>query len=96
MNKYKEIVAIWWKDSAYHGFEQREEKDVAENYGTLLILTVGILIKEDKGKLTVVQDWFPQQQPELIGMEFKDNQVRSPSTIPKVSVVKIRRYKISI
>ena len=72
----KQIAIIWWFDSAFHGFNQRDESEV-KSFGLLNCMSAGIVINEDKEKITICQDIFPKKQKS--GQDFSENQLRASS-----------------
>jgi hypothetical protein len=86
-NKQREIkrkdqfVLIYWKDAAMEGTEQMSRKTIVKECGLIKGISGGILVNEDKDKVTIAVDWFHEH-----------DSFRQISSIPKSGIYKIVRY----
>lgn len=88
----KQIAIIWWKDAATHGSEQKTFSEIKE-FGLIKGISCGVIVAEDKEKITLAQDCFPKDQQEK-AMCYSEDNFRSTSSYPKSQVKKIKRIKI--
>ena len=65
-----------------HGNDQIKGSWIKENYGLIDVVSVGIIVWENKKQITIAQDLFPQKQFNK-GMQYEENQYRSTSSYPK-------------
>jgi hypothetical protein len=78
-----EMIIIHWNDAAMYGNESQHKDDVLE-YGTLEVISCGVLVNETDKFYTIAMDW---------NTEY-DN-YRGVNVIPKTCITKIRKYKIT-
>ena len=83
----KEIAIIFWKDSAIHGSEQRTLSEI-KKLGLVNGISCGIIVDEDKEKITLAMDCFPKSQ-EKEGMVYEEDNFRVTSSYPKSGIKQI-------
>lgn len=84
----KQIAIVYWNDAVIHTSVQLDE-DEAKLYFPIRGISVGIIAHETKKFITLAVDWFPKKQGG--SMNFKQEQLRQISTIPKACIQRIRR-----
>lgn len=78
--KKQELAIIEWTDAAMHGTEQISRSDAAHELNLIAAVTAGLVVHEDKKKITLAMDWF-----------HVHDQFRQIASYPKSGISKITR-----
>lgn len=77
-----EIITIIWEDAAIFGSNTQHREDI-EKYNLMHGISAGILIKEDKKKVIIGMDYWPEHQT-----------FRTVQVYPKSGIQQIIRKKL--